>query len=77
MGRDFYIGEWIRNREHNLLPLIQEQKNSLGAGAKPSFRILILIGRRMDCIAKDGSFDATCAEEKRGYRLDWTKFMVQ
>ena len=77
MGRDFNIGEWIRDREHNLPLLIMEHKSSLGAGAKPPSRILILIGRRLDFIAKDGSFDATCAKEKRGYRPDWTDFMAQ
>ena len=77
MGRDFNIGEWIRDREHNLLLSILEQKSSLGTGAKPPFSILILIGRRIDCIAKDGSFDATCAKEKRGYRPYWLYFMAQ
>ena len=74
---DFNIGKWTGNREHNMLLLILEQKSSLGAGAKRPFRILILIGRRMDCIAKDGSFDTTCAKEKRGYGPDWTEFMAQ
>ena len=77
MGRDFNIGECLRDRENNLLLLILEQKSILIVGEKPPFRILILIGRRIDCIAKDGSFDATCAKEKRGYRPNWTEFMAQ
>ena len=74
---DFNIGKWIGNREHNMLLLILEHKSRLGAGAKPPFRILILIGRRIDCITKDGSFDTTCAKEKRGYRPYRTEFMAQ
>ena len=77
MGRDFNIVEWLRDREDNLLLLILEHKSSLGVGAKPPFRILILIGRRMDFNAKDGSFDASCAKEKRGYRPKWKEIMSQ